>query len=60
MKGSKQGARTDSSGAAGGVELAELAARFGTPLYVYDAAAIRDRLARLKRAFAPLLSLIHI
>jgi diaminopimelate decarboxylase len=59
VKGSKQGARTDSSGAAGGVELAELAARFGTPLYVYDAAAIRDRLARLKRAFAPLRAEAH-
>lgn len=32
-----------------GIAIAELAARFGTPLYVYDAATIRARLADLRR-----------
>src|SRR5262249_42219707 len=40
-------------------DLADLAAKFGTPLYVYDAAALRDRLARLERAFAPLRAEVH-
>jgi diaminopimelate decarboxylase len=30
----------------------KLAGRFGTPLYVYDAGAIRERFRKLKRAFA--------
>jgi diaminopimelate decarboxylase len=34
--------------------LAELAERFGTPLYVYSADAICERVAMLQRAFAPL------
>ena len=38
---------------------AELADRFGTPLYVYDAAAIRERLARLRAAFGPALGCVH-
>ncbi|MCA8974616.1 MAG: diaminopimelate decarboxylase [Planctomycetes bacterium] len=33
------------------VALAELAARFGTPLYVYSAATIAERVANLRRAF---------
>jgi len=41
------------------VDVAALAARFGTPLYVYGTGAVRERLARLKRAFAPLLSSVH-
>jgi diaminopimelate decarboxylase len=35
-----------------GVALSELAAAFGTPLYVYAAAGIRERVAMLKREFA--------
>lgn len=38
----------------GGVGADELAARFGTPLYVYAGDAIRDRFAELSAAFAPL------
>jgi diaminopimelate decarboxylase len=37
----------------------KLAGRFGTPLYLYDAATIRERLARLRRAFAPQLAEVH-
>ncbi len=33
----------------GGVKVAELAERFGTPLYVYDAAVIRQRIAELRQ-----------
>src|ERR1051326_9464800 len=32
----------------------DLARRFGTPLYVYDAAVIRRQIERVKRAFARL------
>jgi diaminopimelate decarboxylase len=42
-----------------GVDLAELARRHGTPLYVYEARAIRGRHARLIAAFAPLLERVH-
>jgi diaminopimelate decarboxylase len=35
-----------------GVDLTELAERFGTPLYVYSADAIRDRVAMLASSFA--------
>ncbi len=38
----------------GDVAAAELAARFGTPLYVYDAAAIRTQIEKVKNAFAGL------
>lgn len=38
----------------GGIPAADLASRFGTPLYVYDAATIRRQIERVKRAFAPL------
>jgi diaminopimelate decarboxylase len=38
----------------GDVAAAELAARFGTPLYVYDAAAIRTQIDKVKKAFAGL------
>lgn len=38
----------------GDVAAAELAARFGTPLYVYDAAAIRAQIEKVKSAFAGL------
>ncbi|HEV7765051.1 MAG TPA: diaminopimelate decarboxylase [Thermoanaerobaculia bacterium] len=37
-----------------GVSTAELASRFGTPLYVYDAAVIRRQLGRVRSAFATL------
>lgn len=36
-----------------GVAVAELARRFGTPLYVYSGAAIADRVALLRAAFGP-------
>src|SRR5688572_5153230 len=38
----------------GDVAAAELAARFGTPLYIYDAAAIRTQIEKVKKAFAGL------
>lgn len=38
----------------GDVAVAELAARFGTPLYIYDAAAIRTQIDNVRRAFAAL------
>lgn len=38
----------------GGVAANELAARFGTPLYVYDAAVIRRQVERVKSAFSGL------
>ncbi|HYC90420.1 MAG TPA: diaminopimelate decarboxylase [Thermoanaerobaculia bacterium] len=38
----------------GNVSTEELAARFGTPLYVYDAAVIRRQMERVTRAFAGL------
>ncbi|HEX7111807.1 MAG TPA: diaminopimelate decarboxylase, partial [Mizugakiibacter sp.] len=37
-----------------GVDLHALAARLGTPLYVYSAAAIRARIAALRAALAGL------
>ncbi len=37
---------------AGNLPLEDIAARFGTPLYVYDAAVIRERYERLSSAFA--------
>ena len=36
----------------GDVALDDLAARFGTPLYVYDEATLRGRARRIRRAFA--------
>ena len=38
----------------GDVAVAELAARFGTPFYVYDAAAIRAQIDKVKQAFSGL------
>ena len=38
----------------GGVSAADLASRYGTPLYVYDASIIRRQIERVKRAFAAL------
>ena len=38
----------------GEVAAAELAARFGTPLYIYDAAAIRTQIEKVKKAFSGL------
>ncbi|HKR64010.1 MAG TPA: diaminopimelate decarboxylase [Thermoanaerobaculia bacterium] len=38
----------------GGVSTEALAARFGTPLYVYDAAVIRGQIAKVRDAFAGL------
>ncbi len=37
-----------------GVSSAALAARFGTPLYVYDAASIRQQIANVRNAFGGL------
>src|SRR6185369_16931734 len=48
----------DSQLTGGGVPLARLADEFGTPLYVYPAAAIRANYQRLAAAFAPLRPLI--
>lgn len=36
----------------GGVSTIDLADRYGTPLYIYDAAIIRRQMERLKKAFA--------
>lgn len=41
------------------IDAQTLAARFGTPLYVYSAAALRDRAARFLRAFASLAPEVH-
>ena len=38
--------------------VADLAGRFGTPLYVYSAATLRDHYRKLARAFAALEPLI--
>ncbi|MGN6676098.1 MAG: diaminopimelate decarboxylase [Thermomicrobiales bacterium] len=38
--------------AIGGVELAALAREYGTPLYIYDEATLRDRCRRYRAAFA--------
>ncbi len=38
----------------GNVSAAEIAKRYGTPVYVYDAAIIRRQIERVKRAFASL------
>ena len=38
----------------GDVSVADLAARFDTPLYVYDAAIVRRQIERVRRAFAAL------
>ena len=38
----------------GNLSTTDLAAQFGTPLYVYDAAIIRRQIANVKRAFAAL------
>ena len=43
----------------GGVPLADLAARFGTPLYVYDAGMIAARYGDVDRAFAGYPHTIH-
>ncbi|MEO0482715.1 MAG: diaminopimelate decarboxylase [Planctomycetota bacterium] len=39
---------------ADGLRAAELADRFGTPLYVYTAATIAEHISRFRQAFAPL------
>ncbi len=44
----------DGTLACDGLHLTTLAERFGTPLYIYSAATIRERVARVKTAFAPL------
>src|SRR5687767_5010157 len=38
----------------GGVSAVELAEKFGTPLYVYDAAVIQRQMERVQKAFARL------
>ncbi|MDO9174631.1 MAG: diaminopimelate decarboxylase [Actinomycetota bacterium] len=45
--------RADGSLAIGGCDLAELAAQFGTPLFVYDEAHLRARCAETVAAFGP-------
>jgi diaminopimelate decarboxylase len=45
--------RQDGVLACDGVSLAEAAARFGTPLYVYSGAAVAEAYAAYDRAFAP-------
>jgi diaminopimelate decarboxylase len=42
----------------GGVPVADLAARFGTPLYVFDAAVLRERVAMVQAALGPRLALL--
>ena len=37
-----------------GVSVSELAGRFGTPLYIYDASVIRRQVANVRRAFSAL------
>jgi diaminopimelate decarboxylase len=37
----------------GGIAISELAARFGTPLYVYDAGLLRETYARVRRLLHP-------
>ena len=44
---------------AGGVPLEDLAASFGTPLYVYAAAAIDERVAAVRASFDPLGVRLH-
>src|SRR5436190_23353407 len=36
----------------GGISTAELAERFGTPLYIYDASVIRRQIEKVRAAFA--------
>jgi diaminopimelate decarboxylase len=38
----------------GSVSTIDLVSRFGTPLYVYDAAVVREQIARVRRAFGSL------
>ncbi|HEX8152956.1 MAG TPA: diaminopimelate decarboxylase, partial [Thermoanaerobaculia bacterium] len=38
----------------GNVSTTDLVSRFGTPLYVYDAAVVREQIARVRRAFGSL------
>src|SRR5258708_18019889 len=44
----------DSTLQVGSVPATEIAVRYGTPVYVYDAAVIRRQIERVKRAFAAL------
>jgi len=41
-----------------GLDVADLAERFGTPLYIYSASTFRDHYRRIAQAFAPLQPLI--
>jgi len=50
----QRGTAGDGPGTCEGVDLASLARREGTPLYVYSAAAVRGRLRALKEALAGL------
>ncbi|MBI3154462.1 MAG: diaminopimelate decarboxylase [Burkholderiales bacterium] len=52
LPGAPHLARADGALRLGGVPLAELARRFGTPLYVYSQAAMLDALAAYQRALA--------
>lgn len=40
-------------------DVTALADRFGTPLYIYSAGTVRDRLARVRAAWAPLKAEVH-
>ena len=44
--------------AIGGIAASELADRYGTPLYVFDAAVLRRRLARVQAALGPRVSVL--
>ena len=41
------------------IDVTDLAERFGTPLYIYSAAALRENAAAFKHAFAPLRPSFH-
>ncbi|MEM7201453.1 MAG: diaminopimelate decarboxylase [Planctomycetota bacterium] len=43
----------------GGVPASELVERFGSPLYVYDAAVLRERLALVQRAVGPAVRVLY-
>lgn len=52
-------AYTDGVLALDGVSLHDLAARHGTPVYVYSGATLRERYRRFEAAFAPLKPSVH-
>lgn len=52
IPGSSPGGSTMNQNCIGGVDAEVLRKRFGTPLYVYDAAVVQKRCGELTRAFA--------